>query len=698
MKKLKSKEIFKIREQYPLIKLTDEEIVQACQYNPFLDATNEQKKFPLVHFFDICSNPDYFSFTCRHILGLNLPPIQAAVIKQLWDYPFPMLIGNRGFGKSFLLGLYCILRATFLQGRKVVIVGAGFRQAKHVFNYAEDIYLRSPILREINRTSKYLDERKAISKTTDRYRLQIGDSTIVALPLGADGQKIRGERANDIIADEFASIPPDIFEIVVKGFGTVSSSPVEKAEDEARRELRMEANKWTAQDELHFQSGIKSNQMIISGTAYFEFNWFFHEWNKYKNIVESRGDMSKLGDIDGIKEKDAVDYRDYCVMRIPYDLLPKGFLDEKTIANSKATQAFGTFIMEFGACFGRDTKGFFKRSLIESCVVKDDKVSSLYFPPDVDSVFYPVVRGNPYRNYVIAVDPASEIDNFAITIIEVHQQHRRIVYCWTINKKIHKQMLKESLTDDIDYYHFCARKIRELRKLFPCDNIVIDKLGGGVAIMEAINTDKLLQDYNGEMLWPTIDDEKPKDTDDFAGSHIIHEINFADYNWTHAANHNMKMDFEHRTLVFPAFDGVSFGLAEMEDMENEAKGKKIDSLENCIEEIEELKYELTTIIHTATPSGREKWDTPETKDPLTQKKGRTRKDRYSALLMANAVAREINPNVSGKTNFKFSEGGFAGNLMKKKDKSEKLYEAPAWFNPKEGGNYTGGCMVGGDGV
>ena len=40
--------------------------------------------------------------------------------------------------------------------------------------------------------------------------MHIGQSTITCLPLG-DGSKIRGQRANDIIADEFASIPRDIF-------------------------------------------------------------------------------------------------------------------------------------------------------------------------------------------------------------------------------------------------------------------------------------------------------------------------------------------------------------------------------------------------------------------------------------------------------------------------------------------------------
>ncbi len=56
--------------------------------------------------------------------------------------------------------------------------------------------------------------------------MRINGSRVTCLPLG-DGQKIRGQRANDIISDEFASIPRDIFETVVAGFAAVSSDPIE---------------------------------------------------------------------------------------------------------------------------------------------------------------------------------------------------------------------------------------------------------------------------------------------------------------------------------------------------------------------------------------------------------------------------------------------------------------------------------------
>ena len=79
-------------------------------------------------------------------------------------------------------------------------------------------------------------------------------------------------------------------------------------------------------------------------------------------------------------------------------------------------------------------------------------------------------------------------------------------------------------------------------------------------------------------------------------------------------------------------------------------------------EIEELKNELSIIEHSVTGiSGRDRWDTPEIKMP-GGKKGKLCKDRYSALLMANHVARTLQAITPVKQEHN-SVGGFA-NVIK----------------------------------
>jgi hypothetical protein len=94
-------------------------------------------------------------------------------------------------------------------------------------------------------------------------------------------------------------------------------------------------------------------------------------------------------------------------------------------------------------------------------------------------------------------------------------------------------------------------------------------------------------------------------------------------------------------------------------------------------EIEALKDELATIIIMQTQFGRDRWSTPEIKLP-GNKKGYLRKDRYSALVMANMGARVIARTTI--PDLQISEGGFVGNYSK--DMTGQYYSGPEWFTSK----------------
>lgn len=645
--------------------------------NPFSLRTKDDVKNPHMFVLDLMRRPEYFFFTCKHLLNKTLAPFQLAILKELWIRPFPMLIGSRGLGKSFLLALYSVLRATFCQGSKIVIVGAAFRQAKGVFDYCQEIWDNAPILRDLAGS----DKRNGPRRDVDRCTLRIGDSIVTALPLG-DGTKIRGMRANVILADEMASIPVDIFETVVRGFAAVSMDPIIKLQREARIDAMRDLGVWTEEEEDAIP-GLGSNQTICSGTCFYSFNHFYDYWKRYKSIVESKGDKNKLSNIFNGEIPSNFNWRDYSVIRIPYTSIPKGFMDDKQIAQAKATVHTGIFQMEYGACFATDSNGFFKRSLIESCVV--GKPASPIVHNCGEVTFSAVLKGQPNRKYVIGVDPASENDNFSIVVLECHEDHRRIVHCWTTNRSRFKAQQKHKITDEQDYYRFAAKKIRELNRLFPAERIALDSQGGGVAVLEALGDTSDLKG-NEQPFYEIVDPDKPKDSDGKPGLHIIELINFAKADWVSEANHGMRKDFEDKTLLFPMFDSVTMGLAIEEDRltgrvkvdQKDASVEKLyDTLEDCVMEIEDLKDELTSIVHTQTgTSMRDRWDTPETKQ-AGGKKGRLRKDRYSALLMANMVGRVLQRTPTESEYQAY--GGFANVLSTKKDKNGFLYTGPDWY-------------------
>lgn len=630
-----------------------------------MEGREDPARFYLRHM----RKPENFGFTIKHVLGMSVLPEQLAILKLLWTHPFPMFIAARGFGKTFSLALYSILLAVFKPGSKIIIAGAGFRQSKMVFEAIENIWFNAPVLKDL--CGAATNKRQGPAKEPDKWIFRMGASTITALPIGHDGSKIRGFRASNLLIDEFATINPEVYETVLAGFASVSLSPVENVKRLARlRALEdMGYDIGTSADEV-----VRPNQIVLSGTAYWSFNHFHSYWKKYHNIIASKGDPYVLKNLLG-EEADInhINYKDYCIIRIPYELVPPGFMDPKQIARSQATMDSMRFNMEYNCIFARDSQGFFSRKLIENCVTSKPitrRVGPVQFEPSL--------RGDPHGRYVIGVDPASEVDNFAVVVLELHPDHRRVVYAWTTRRSLFKIQKAKRETLANDFYGHCTRKIRQLIKQFPCAAIALDSQGS-VAIQEALeNTfgpDEMA-------ILPIIDPDEPKLTDSMDGLKIIHLISFANYEWTAGANQNMKKDLEQQELLFPAFDHAGIVMAmEYDEAQKQLKGETgyTESLESCISEIEDLKDEMSTIVVSVTPTGRERWDTPEIKTE-SGKKGRLRKDRYSALLMANAVAREIMAKESRIDNIDFVGGMLhKGTAINRKDQKSDFYAGPDDF-------------------
>ena len=609
----------------------------------------------------LLSQPEYFAFLCKHILNVDILPFQNVVLQELWVRKYPMLIGSRGSSKSFMLALYSLMRALIMPNRRILVAGAAFRQSKFIHEYMETIWKNAPVLRDL------VDQDSGPTRSPDMCRFTINGSTITCIPIGT-GEKIRGYRCQDLLIEEFSSHSREIFETVIAGFGNVSAAPADVvrriASEEMARERGIDLSQLGASDLA------MGNQIILCGTAFYDFNHFADYWRKYKQIINSKGDPRRIREIFPEGVPDGFNWRDYSVIRIPYEVLPKGFMDEGNVARSKASVHSGIFQMEWCAIFVTDSNGFFKRSLIESCVTNEHNEVSL---PSGPVVFDAMLKGSPSGRYIMAIDPASEIDNFCIVILELHKDHRRIVHCWTTTRQSHSERVKLGLTTEDNFYSYAARKIRELMRAFQIERIMMDSQGGGIAVNEALHETSNL--HPGELpFWPVIDEDKEKPTDDEAGLHIIELVNFAKAEWTSEANHGMRKDLEDKILLFPKFDPIVLGLAAEQDKVN---NKLYDTLEDCVMEIEEMKNELVLIEITKTPNGRDRWDTPDIKVGANKKK-KMRKDRYSALLMANMGARNFSLN--GPAAYE-SYGGFSSGVVGKRAKL--AYIAPLWFKGAE---------------
>lgn len=558
--------------------------------NPFIDRFG---KFDNAHFELIDIFDNNLTFAVHNLMRwkgepLRLAPFQSVVLQTLWDKTFPILLMTRGGGKTFMLAVYALLRALMVPGSKIVIVAASFRQSKLVFDYIKQIHDYSPIVQQA--VTK-------IHQPNDQSLMVVGPglSTIRALPLG-NGEKIRGIRATDIITDEFASIPEEIFQVVVRGFAAVAADPIQAAEQLQMEDELIKQGLMREED----RKGLGGNKIVYAGTASYQFNHYFKLYQVHRAIIESKfvGDAKSINaefqNDDDVVLEGYLDYRDYAIIQVPYTGLPRGFMDEKQINQAFATMPKALFQMEYECQFPSDSDGFFKRSTIDDATPGPD-----------EGGFGIELAGDRNYEYVMGIDPARKTDNFAISILKIYPgKGVRNVYCWTMNNK---------------NFVVCTRKIRELMSRFNVVRIAMDVGGGGLSVEDLLQNVEVIA---GDIpVWRYDDEEHAR----FEGIHILDMVNFVP-SWIRDANYGLAADIEHKRLLFPHRDKATVTDDPEED--------------EVWAEISEQIIEMCMIVVSTTKTGVEHFDLPEI--PTTEKQTISitrRKDRYSALLLAAYAAR-----------------------------------------------------------
>lgn len=413
-----------------------------------------------------------------------------------------------------------------------------------------------------------------------------------------------------IITDEFASINSEVFQVVVRGFASVSADPIEAAKRKHMEREAIAKGLMSAAD----MSRDKGNQIIYSGTANFQFNHFYKLYSTHKAIIENKisGSSEEVNKRLNLDEEEALeegylDYRDYAIIQIPYFGLPEAYMDEKQIAQAKVTMPRALFQMEYECVFPTDSDGFIKRSVINAATPGHPFCGGRAFGVEV--------VGQHGFEYVMGIDPARKTDNFAISILKLYPdtQTARNVYCFSMKGKS---------------WPVAVRKIRELLARFNIVAIAMDAGGGGTAVMDLLQDEKMLEP--GEVpIWEADNDDHRK----FAGRHILEMVNFSP-RWIGEANYGLVADLEHKRVLFPWRNSDSDVL---EFDANSISGE----MDATWDEIDEQIKEMCMIVMTATKTGVEHFDTPDA--PASSQgtlKTHQRKDRYSAILLAAYAARK----------------------------------------------------------
>jgi len=485
------------------------------------------------------------------LLRVKLCSIQKVVLRSMWFRDYVMAIMSRGSGKTFINAVFACLKALLYPGHRVGLLAPTFRQSKFMFDECDKLYYRSPIMQAAC-------ERKPTAASDNCYIKfkSVGTknpSMIQAIPLG-DGTKIRGSRFFTILCDEFAHIPEEIFNMVIRPMAATVADPMENVEKVQRQKEMLEKGLIT-QEEI--EQDTVTNQIIITSSGYYTFNHMYKLYCAYKSEVAKGNEK-------------------YAVYRVPFDLLPKGFLDQKSVEAAQREMSSIEFRMEYEAAFIPDTDAFYKASLLEACS---------------NTGFSTRVAGEAGKSYCLGIDPARSEDSFAICVAELGVPSK-IVHAVEIQKMPFPKM---------------SELIEDLCDAFNVQSIYMDAAGGGLAIK-----DILAENNRGHRAGPILDPDDEVHQQK-AGRHILIMCNFGT-EFISESNFAALRLLEHRDLLFPS-------TPRTEDPS--------PAQEESWSTIHTMKQQMQMIEITETQTGKTHFDVPK-----GQGHGKQKKDLYTAFMLA----------------------------------------------------------------
>lgn len=194
-------------------------------------------------------------FAARDIAGVRLAPHQRVALRVLWyavtryDASEVVLWLSRRLGKTFLVALRALLDCSLYVSKKHIFIGAGgFRQAKRLIkecsrivkNHVGESQTESWFLMRslIDRRGSVADP--VVKQETDAQTIEFKNGNMIrAIPIGHDGDRIRGEGGTDVIVDEAKDLDPDIEGKVIRPFVFAPIDPTSISEAPPARYVKI---------------------------------------------------------------------------------------------------------------------------------------------------------------------------------------------------------------------------------------------------------------------------------------------------------------------------------------------------------------------------------------------------------------------------------------------------------------------------
>ena len=569
------------------------------------------------------------SFAAQMLLGVELYPFQHITINTFEKTDYSLYVAGRGLSKTWSTAVFAALHAIFNQGAKIGIMAPSFRQSKIILEKLDEI-LREPqaaLYRQVIKT------RDVVMRNADQWTIEVGNSVIKAVPLG-DGSRIRGQRFNVVLIDEFLAMPKSVHQEVIMPFISTVQNPTERDKLKKAEDKLIKAGKMKESERYVWPN----NKIIAFSSASFKFEYLYEVYELYEKLILDQADESSLS-YQSKSEKKAGATRS--ILHFSHEVASiYSLYDPNAVEQARASSSEAQFAREWEAQFTDDSAGYFSMKKMLACNVPIGE------EPCVELV------GEKGASYILALDPSwskyHSSDHFAMHILKIDEESNTytLVHSYAVAGRDIKFHIK--------YFEY-------LWDNFNIDFIVGD-YAGGVTFLSAVNESAIFKQKN--INFNTIDGVDFNDPQNYAedlqkfkniynkSENRICYLKTSSSKWLRWSNELLQAVFDNKKIRFASragendFKKPSYKKIPIKDLKfyppadddmyaKDGKEALILSFLDHQSDMMDLTINECALIEVrSNPSGTQSFDIPQN---LRRQTGphKPRKDSYSALLFGN---------------------------------------------------------------
>ena len=536
--------------------------------------------------------------TTELISGVKLSPYQEIVLKGLLNRNFSMNVWGRGCGKTFIASVYCFLQCIFEPGTKILVAGPTFRTARLIFNSLEKIIA--------SKGAELLAQAFSVkaSKRSDQFEWSVNGGSITAIPL--NGEKIRGFRANVLVLDEYMLLSEEIIQNVLMPFLVAPQNMKERIEVREIEDKLIFDGHMKEEDRMVFPN---TSKMIALSSASYTFE------NLYKTYQDW---VSKIYSNEPSKAT-------YFISQISYETLPEHMIDQTLIEEAKnGGSSNSSFLREYCAQFTDGSDSFFNAK----------KMFDLTIPDGGDITT--LIKGKKDRKYVIGIDPnmddSPSADFFAMAVLEIDEKDRTCTL-------VHGYSGLGGISNHVNYLYY-------LLKSFNIVFGVMDNAGADT-FLGSCNSSVLFNNNKTQINFIDMDSMASEYEKELTISKKVYnqEINRIFFTqpftseFVRRGNEHLQASIDFQKIWFASkmsANGAAYNsaISSSVDLKLVGEAEIIDFIDTQDMLIYQTKKQCALIQPSTTTKGNISFDLPS-HIKRNNSPNRTRKDNYTALMLAN---------------------------------------------------------------